>query len=93
MTIDIEGLSQEELVDLNHRIVERLRFLAHARAHASMLEFRIGDRVTFTPEGQPPVVGILTKYNRKESQRMREFFEWGNQYELDRLAGYFAGRP
>jgi len=49
--------------------------------------------VTFTPEGQPPVVGILTKYNRKESQRMREFFEWGNQYELDRLAGYFAGRP
>ena len=65
MTIDIDRLTEEELVDLNHRIVERLRFLQHARAHASMLEFRIGDRVTFTPAGRPPVVGILTRYNRK----------------------------
>ena len=26
----------------------------------------------------------------EESQGMREFFEWGNQYELDKLAAYFA---
>ena len=65
MTIDISQLSEEDLVDLNHRIVERLKFLEQARAHAKMLEFRIGDRVTFTPAGRPPVLGILTKYNRK----------------------------
>jgi hypothetical protein len=30
-----------------------------------MLEFRIGDRVSFEPEGRPPVSGILTRYNRR----------------------------
>jgi hypothetical protein len=35
------------------------------RAHARMLEFRIGDRVVFHPEGHLPVVGILIRYNKK----------------------------
>jgi hypothetical protein len=35
------------------------------RAHASMLEFRIGDRVSFQPEGRPVLFGMLTRYNRK----------------------------
>jgi ribosomal protein S17 len=65
MGIDIDKLTEAELVDLNHRIVERLRFLHQMRAHAEMLEFRIGDRVEFQPEGRPPVVGMLTRYNKK----------------------------
>jgi hypothetical protein len=65
MKIDIDELSEAELVDLNHRIVERLRFLNQMRAHGQMLEFKIGDRVTFQPGGRPPVFGILTRYNRK----------------------------
>jgi hypothetical protein len=63
--IDIDKLTEAELVDLNNRIVERLRFLNHMRAHAQMLEFRIGDRVSFHPQGRAPVVGMLTRYNRK----------------------------
>ena len=65
MKIDIDKLSEEELTDLNHRIVERLRFLSQMRVHSKMLDFRIGDRVTFQPEGRPPVVGMLTRYNKK----------------------------
>lgn len=65
MTIDIDGLTEAELVDLNHRVVERLRFLQHMRAHASMLEFRIGERVSFRPDVRPPVEGMLVRYNRK----------------------------
>jgi len=65
MKIDIDKLSEEELIDLNHRIVERLRFLSQMRAHSKMLDFRIGDRVTFQPEGRQPVVGMLTRYNKK----------------------------
>ena len=30
-----------------------------------MLEFKIGDRVCFQPEGLRPVIGMLTRYNRK----------------------------
>src|SRR5262249_23207315 len=65
MTIDIDKLTEEELIDLNHRVVERLRFLSQMRAHSQMLDFKIGDRVTFHPEGRPPVIGMLTRYNKK----------------------------
>ena len=65
MRINIDGLSEEELVDLNNRVVERLRMLHQMRSHAQMLEFRIGDRVTFQPERGPAVAGILAKYNRR----------------------------
>ena len=63
--IDIDKLTEAELVDLNNRIVERLRFLNHMRAHSQMLEFRIGDRVSFQPQDRAPIVGMLTRYNRK----------------------------
>ncbi len=65
MKVDIDKFSEEELIDLNHRIVERLRFLNQMRAHSQMLHFKIGDRVTFQPEGRPPWVGMLTRYNKK----------------------------
>jgi len=65
MRIDIDKLTEAELIDLNHRVVARLRLLGQMRAHAKMLEFKIGDRVAFQPEGGLPVVGMLTRYNRK----------------------------
>ena len=63
--IDIDRLTEAELIDLNHHIVERLRLLQHMRAHVNMLEFRIGERVTFTPDERGPVQGMLVRYNRK----------------------------
>jgi hypothetical protein len=54
MKIEIDKLSEEELIDLNHKIVERLRFLNQMRTHSQMLDFKIGDRVTFQPQGRPP---------------------------------------
>ncbi len=65
MRIDIDRLTESELVDLNHRVVARLRLLHQARAHAEMLEFKIGDRVTFSPPGEEPITGMLTRYNKK----------------------------
>ncbi len=65
MKINIDELTESELIDLNHRIVERLRFLNQMHAHGQMLEFKIGDRVTFQPGGRPPLVGMLTRYNKK----------------------------
>jgi hypothetical protein len=65
MSIDIDRLSEAELVDLNRRIVARLRLLAQVRAHAEMLRFKVGDRVSFRPDGRGPVVGMITRYNRR----------------------------
>jgi len=63
--IDIDDLSEKELIDLNNRIVARVKFLRDMRAHASMLEFSLGERVTFQPDGHPPLFGFVAKYNRK----------------------------
>ena len=65
LKIDIDGLTETELIDLNNRVVERLRFLHQARAHSRMLEFSVGDRVSFQPEGREPLLGVLTRYNKK----------------------------
>lgn len=64
--INIDNLTEAELADLNHRIVQRLRMFHQLRAHTRMLEFRIGDRVTFdSGDARPPVTGMLTRYNKK----------------------------
>ena len=63
--IDIDRLTEAELIDLNNRVVERLRFLHQARAQSRMLEFSVGDRVSFQPEGREPLLGVLTRYNKK----------------------------
>ena len=65
MTFPLDDLTESELIDLNHRIVERLRYLQQLRAHQAMLDFRIGDRVTFNPDGRGEVTGMLTRINRK----------------------------
>jgi hypothetical protein len=62
MAIDIDRLTEAELIDLNNRIVERL---SQARAHGCMLQFKIGDRVSFEPEGRGVIFGILARYNKK----------------------------
>ena len=63
--IDIDKLNEADLVALNNRIVARLKFLREMRAHAHMLDFIIGEKVSFQPDGQSELKGIITKYNRK----------------------------
>ena len=65
MTFQLDDLTEPELIDLNHRIVERLRYLQQSRAHQAMLDFRIGDRVTFNPDGRGEVTVMLTRTNKK----------------------------
>jgi hypothetical protein len=65
MKIDIGKLTESELIDLNHRIVARLKFLHQMQAHARMLDFSIGETVSFQPDGHPVLSGIISKYNRK----------------------------
>ena len=65
MPIDIDRLSEEELVDLNNRVVERLRFIRQAHAHHAMLQFRIGEVVAFEPDGRGCIEGVITRYNKK----------------------------
>jgi len=65
MKIDIEKLSEKELIELNHRIVERLKFLELMRTHNKMMKFNVGETVSFEPPGREKQIGVLVKYNKK----------------------------
>lgn len=65
MKFQLDTLTESELIDLNRQIVERLRLLQQTRALEAMLEFRIGDRVQFNPDGGAEITGMLTRYNKK----------------------------
>ncbi|MGD9332209.1 MAG: hypothetical protein PVJ53_12915 [Desulfobacterales bacterium] len=65
MTIDITALSYDELVALNHKIVERLKFLDAMHTNKEMMRFAPGDQVSFKPAGRSRQLGTLVKYNKK----------------------------
>lgn len=45
--IDIDRLSYEELIDLNHRIVERLKSINAVSDLMQVLDFNVGESVHF----------------------------------------------
>jgi len=65
MRINIDQLTESELIDLNRRIVERLRMLHQMHAHVRMMEFNIGERVSFQTDRHGRVEGMLVRYNKK----------------------------
>ena len=65
MAIDIDDLTYEELVKLNHKIVERLKFLDSMHIHNEMMQFSPGDKVTFEPRNRERQTGTLVKFNKK----------------------------
>ena len=65
MLIDLDRLSEPELIDLNRRIVERLRMVQTLRSHQQMMKFSVGQRVRFEPPGHGVMAGTITRYNRK----------------------------
>jgi hypothetical protein len=65
MPVDIDQLTYEELIALNHRVVERLKFLDTLRAHQDMMSFNIGARVSFDSGGGGRQTGTLVRFNRK----------------------------
>ena len=65
MSIDIDGLSYDELLDLNDRIIARLKHLDAANAINAMMNFNLGAKVCFDAGKHGIQVGILTKFNQK----------------------------
>jgi hypothetical protein len=63
--IDLARLSEEELVDLNRRIVERLRLIRSARQLVDLARFSVGMRVEFTTDDGRTLQGAITRLNRK----------------------------
>src|SRR6516225_8142263 len=65
MSIDLTRLSEDELLDLNRRIVERLRLMRSARQLVDLARFTVGMRVEFTTEDGRTLQGEITRLNRR----------------------------
>ena len=65
MNLDMDSLSDDELVQLNNKIVERLKFMDSVHAHKEMIQFSPGDQVSFDPSGRGKLFGTLVRYNKK----------------------------
>ena len=65
MNIDINKLTDNELLDLNQKIVARLKSLQQIKIQKSMKEFRLGDRVSFSSPNGEIIEGMLTKQKKK----------------------------
>lgn len=65
MSIDIDNLSIEELEELNHRIVERLKYVDAIRVQQAMMALSIGTQVSFDTQRHGRVFGTVFKLNRK----------------------------
>lgn len=50
MPVDIDHLTYDELVALNHRVVERLNWLETMHVHPAMLTVDLGARVSLVKQ-------------------------------------------
>lgn len=63
--IELDELSYDELLDLNDRIIARLKHLDAADALNAMMKFNLGAKVCFDSSKHGMQVGILIKFNQK----------------------------
>jgi hypothetical protein len=61
----LDLLTEEELMQLNHVIVARIRLMQQIRSHEKMMHFRIGQRVRFTSSAGELIRGSIIRHNRK----------------------------
>lgn len=65
MDLDLNALTEAQLLALNRRIVERLKYLQQTRVHQMMMKFSVGERVGFETREGRFVSGILVRNNKK----------------------------
>jgi hypothetical protein len=76
MPIDLTTLSEAELVDLNRRIVERLRLMQSARQLTALASFTVGMLVEFTTDAGLTVRGNIARLNRRTATIVAQTGSW-----------------
>ena len=63
--IDIDHLTIDELVDLNERVIERIKYLERIQVLDAMQAFNLGNRVRFESRRDGRKAGVIAKPNQK----------------------------
>ena len=64
MNINIDNMTEDELLALNRRVITRLKLIQQHNTLNSMIKFEVGQRVSFDPDGRMRT-GVLIKFNPK----------------------------
>ncbi|MEM4326324.1 MAG: hypothetical protein QXU40_03415 [Candidatus Pacearchaeota archaeon] len=62
--MNIDSLSIQELMELNRKIVRRIRELRRIKLHTDLRNFTEGDKVSFNNNGNT-ITGIVIRINQK----------------------------
>lgn len=63
--INLDALSEAELIELHDAVVDRLHFLHQQKTTHALLELAIGERVMFEDNNGQTQAGIVIRRNRK----------------------------
>ena len=76
MDVDLSRLSEDELLALNRRIVERLRLLHAARRLSQLANFTVGLTVEFDTDDGRRLRGTITRLNRQTATILTSGGQW-----------------
>lgn len=63
--IDLDHLTIDELVALNERVIERIKYLERLQVLEAMQNLNLGTRVTFESRRDGRKAGVISKFNQK----------------------------
>ena len=65
MDLDISKLSEDDLMDLNRRIIERLQLLRSAKSLTQLARFSVGMAVKFDTDDGRTITGTVARLNQR----------------------------
>jgi hypothetical protein len=76
MLPDLAKLSEDELIELNRRIVERLQLLRSARSLTQLAQFSVGMVVEFNTDDGRTVSGTIARLNQRTATVVTASGRW-----------------
>jgi hypothetical protein len=92
MLPDLTKLSEDELIELNQRVVERLRFLRSVRSLTQLAEFSVGMVVEFDTDDGRRISGTVARLNRRTATVVTASGRWRVSPSLLRTAAQPVGK-
>jgi hypothetical protein len=86
MLPDLAKLSEDELIELNRRIVERLQLLRSAKSLAQLAQFSVGMVVEFDTEDGRTIRGTVSRLNQRTATVVTALGRWRVSPSLLRMA-------
>jgi len=86
MGFDIMKLSEDELLELNRRVVERLQFIRSAKSLTQLARFSVGMAVEFDTDDGQTISGTVARLNQKTATVVSAAGRWRVSPSLLRAA-------